>query len=223
MAIYFIALNLYIFVRFLRVFWIFVKFRTCAIDINGLYILTSLQNTQIYRMLTKSPLLQSITSISMVIGSVATSLTLAQANPSIPNNVQENTVVSQLAPDNDSKPRRYGRTIALGAKVETVSGAAEIAFAEHLAAKNITFYGAYWCTHCQSQKSYFGAAAAAKLPYVECAKDGANSQRELCRTKNIQVFPTWVIDGKNVPGAKKLKELAAITGYKGPMNFTTQP
>jgi glutaredoxin len=173
-------------------------------------------------MLTKSQLLQSITSIGMVIGSVATALTVAQANPSIPNNVEQNTVVSQLAPSNDSKPRRYGRTIALGAKVETISGAAEVAFAEHLAAQGTQFYGAYWCSHCQRQKSYFGAAAAAKLPYVECAKDGENSQRELCRTKDIKVFPTWVINGKNVPGAKSLKDLAALTGYKGSMNFTTQ-
>jgi glutaredoxin len=174
-------------------------------------------------MLSKSQLFQSITAIGMAIGSIATSLTMVQANPSISNNVQQNTVVSELSPSNNSKPRRYGRTIALGAKVETVSGAAEIAFAEHLAAKDIKFYGAYWCSHCQSQKSYFGAAAAAKLPYVECARDGENSQRELCRTKDIKVFPTWVINGKNVPGAKKLKDLAAITGYKGPTNFTTQP
>ncbi|MCY7367390.1 MAG: hypothetical protein LH474_04485 [Chamaesiphon sp.] len=156
----------------------------------------------------------------MAISSVGASLTVAQAKPSIPNNVHQNTVVSQLAPSTDSKPRRYGRKIALGAKVETVSGAAEIAFAEHLAAQNIKFYGAYWCSHCQRQKSYFGAAAAAKLPYVECAKDGENSQRELCRTKNIQMFPTWVINGKNVPGAKTLKDLAVLTGYKGSMNFT---
>jgi glutaredoxin len=173
-------------------------------------------------MLTKSQLIQSITSIGMAIGAIATPLTMVQANPSIPNNVQQNTVVSQLAPSNDSKPRRYGRTIALGARVETVSGAAEIAFAEHLAAQGTQFYGAYWCSHCQRQKSYFGAAAAAKLPYVECAKDGENSQRELCRTKDIKVFPTWVINGKNVPGAKSLKDLAALTGYKGSMNFTTQ-
>jgi glutaredoxin len=174
-------------------------------------------------MLTKSQLLQSITSIGMVIGSVATSLTMVQANPSTSNNAQQNTVVSQLAPSNDKKPRRYGRTIALGAKVETVSGAAEIAFAEHLAAQNIEFYGAYWCSHCQSQKSYFGAVAAAKLRYIECARDGENSQQKLCRAKDIKVFPTWVINGKNVPGAKKLKDLAALTGYKGSMNFTTQP
>jgi glutaredoxin len=173
-------------------------------------------------MITKSQLLQSITSISMAIGSVATSLTIVQANPSIPNNVEQNTVVSQLAPSKDSNPRRYGRTIASGAKVETVSGAAEIAFAEYLAAQDTKFYGADWCSHCQRQKSYFGAVAAAKLPYVECAKDSANSQRELCRTKNIQMFPTWVINGKNVPGAKSLKDLAALTGYTGSTNFTTQ-
>jgi hypothetical protein len=173
-------------------------------------------------MLTKSQLIQSITSIGMAIGSVATSLTMVQANPSIPSGVQQNAAVSQLAPTNDSKPRRYGRTIALGAKVETVSGAAEIAFAEHLAAQGAVFYGAYWCSHCQRQKSYFGAAAAAKLPYVECARDGENSQRELCRTKDIKMFPTWIINGKSVPGAKSLKDLAALTGYTGSMNFTTQ-
>ncbi len=173
-------------------------------------------------MLTKSQLIQSITSIGMAISSVGASLTVAQAKPSIPDHVHQNTVVSQLAPSTDSKPRRYGRKIALGAKVETVSGRAEIAFAEHLAAQNIKFYGAYWCSHCQRQKSYFGAAAAAKLPYVECAKDGENSQRELCRTKNIQMFPTWEINGQNVPGAKSLKDLAVLTGYKGSMKFTTQ-
>jgi hypothetical protein len=174
-------------------------------------------------MLTKSQLLQSLTSIGMAIGSVATSLTMVQANPSIANeHIHQNTLVSQLASSNDSKPRRYGRTIALGAKVETVSGAAEVAFAEHLAAQGAVFYGAYWCSHCQRQKSYFGAVAAAKLPYVECAKDAANSQRELCRTKDIKVFPTWIINGKSVPGAKSLKDLAALTGYTGSMNFTTQ-
>jgi hypothetical protein len=162
-------------------------------------------------MLTKFQLLRSITSIGMTIGSIATSLTLVQAKPSVPNNVQSSTI-SQLAPDSDSNPRRYGRNIALGAKIETVSGAAEIALAEHLATQGIQFYGAYWCSHCQRQKSYF-----------ECARGVENSQRELCRTKDIKVFPTWVIDGKNVPGAKSLKELATLTGYKGSMNFTTQP
>lgn len=171
-------------------------------------------------MLTKSQLVQSITSIGVVIGSIATSLTIVQANPSVPNDANQNTVISQLAPSNESTPRRYGRKIASGQKVETVSGAAEIALAEHLAAQNIKFYGAYWCSHCQRQKSNFGAAAAAKLPYIECARDAQNTQRELCRTENIQMFPTWRINGKNVPGAKSLKELATITGYTGPMNFT---
>lgn len=170
-------------------------------------------------MLTKSQLVQSITSIGMVIGSIATSLAIVQANPSVPSKNQ-NTLISQSASTNESTPRRYGRKIASGQKIETVSGAAEIALAEYLAANDIKFYGAYWCSHCQRQKSNFGAAAAAKLPYVECARDAQNSQRELCRTKNIQMFPTWAINGKNIPGAKSLKDLAAITGYKGPMNFT---
>ena len=104
-------------------------------------------------------------------------------------------------------------------KIETVSGVAETSLVEYLAASGVQFYGAYWCAHCQQQKSLFGAAAAAKLPYIECAADGENSQRQLCKDRNIQMFPTWAIDGKFYPGTKDLKEIATMTGYKGSMDF----
>ncbi len=115
--------------------------------------------------------------------------------------------------------QEWGTAIASSVKIETVSGAAETALVEYLAASDVKFYGAYWCAHCQQQKSLFGAAAAAKLPYIECAADGQNSQRQLCKDKNIQMFPTWAIDGKYYPGTKDLKEIAKMTGYKGLMNF----
>jgi glutaredoxin len=162
-------------------------------------------------MLTKFHLLQTATAIGMAIGAFSAPVVQVQANPSIPS--------VQLTPNNTAKPIRYGRSIALGTKIETVSGAAEIALAEHLVASGAKFYGAYWCSHCQKQKSLFGATASAKLPYVECAADGDNSQRELCRTKNIKMFPTWIVNGKFYPGTKDLKEIAALTGYSGPSNF----
>ncbi len=165
-------------------------------------------------MLKKMQLLQSATVIGIAIGAFATPVTGVRANPLITTSEQQ-TIAST------PNPRRYyGRhAVALDATIETVSGRAEIALAEHLAANDVKFYGAYWCSHCQKQKSLFGATAAAKLPYVECAADAENSQRQLCKTKNIKLFPTWVIKGQYFPGTLDLKDIAAKTGYKGPMDF----
>jgi glutaredoxin len=171
-------------------------------------------------MLKKLQLLQSGTAIGMMIGAFTTPVAGVWANPSMPTSPLQTISAPQPVTNSTTQPRRYGRhSIALGATIDTVSGAAEIALAEHLAANDVKFYGAYWCSHCQKQKSLFGATAATKLPYVECAADGENSQRQLCKVKNIQMFPTWVINGKYFPGTKDLKEIATITGYKGLMNF----
>jgi hypothetical protein len=175
-------------------------------------------------MLTKLQLFKSATSIGMAIGAFAAPVMMAQANPSTFSIEQQNNFVAQSAPTNNVKPRRYSRSIALGTKINTVSGTSEVAFAEFLAANDVKFYGAYWCSHCQQQKSLFGAAAAAKLPYIECAKDGENSQRELCRTKGIKMFPTWAINGTLYPGSKNLQDIVTIIrenkiNYTGPSNF----
>ncbi len=169
-------------------------------------------------MLTKKlQLLQLATTIGMSIG-IVTPIAI-QANQSIPASTP--TSLARLAvPDRATRSRQERDTsIASGMKIETVSGEAETALVEYLAASDVKFYGAYWCAHCQKQKSLFGATAAAKLPYIECAADGENSQRQLCKDKNIQMFPTWAIDGKFYPGTKDLKEIAAMTGYKGSMDF----
>jgi glutaredoxin len=145
----------------------------------------------------------------------------AQANPL--NASREGGSVLPAVPlvANSSPPiRRYGSgRVALDTKIETVSGDAEVALVEHLVKIGAVFYGANWCSHCHKQKALFGANAATKLPYVECAKDGENSQRELCRQKKIQMFPTWVINGQILPGTRELKDIAKATGYTGPMNF----
>jgi glutaredoxin len=126
----------------------------------------------------------------------------------------------QLIAGETGKIRRYGKgEIVLDVDGETVSGPSEIALVEHLIKSGAKFYGAYWCSHCNKQKSMFGSAAAAKLPYVECAKDGKDSQRQLCRDLKIRMFPTWVINGEKLEGTRELKDLAAKSKYQGSMNF----
>ena len=49
---------------------------------------------------------------------------------------------------------------------------------------------------------------------VECARDGINSQTQLCIDKKIQGFPTWEINGKLILGVLSLKELSKLTGFK---------
>jgi glutaredoxin len=160
---------------------------------------------------------------SMAIALAISSISMAgsvQASPQTTSHDRD-TLQSSFPAETSNPPiRRYGSShVALDTKIDTVSGSAELALAEHLAKSGAKFYGAQWCSHCQKQKSLFGATAASKLPYVECAKDAENSQRALCKQLKIQMFPTWIIDGKIMPGTRELKDIAAATGYTGPMNF----
>jgi uncharacterized membrane protein len=103
--------------------------------------------------------------------------------------------------------------------VTSPSSPAAVALAKHLTAKGAVIYTAYWCPHCHEQKELFGKEATAQLKVVECAPDGKNSQAELCKTKKIQGFPSWEIDGTIESGVKPLAKLAAMSGYKGPNGF----
>ena len=80
-------------------------------------------------------------------------------------------------------------------------------------------YSAYWCSHCYDQKQLFGQEAVKELSIVECAKDGKDSQTELCIEKEIQGFPSWEINGAIYSGVKNLNELAVMTGYEGDTSF----
>lgn len=76
-------------------------------------------------------------------------------------------------------------------------------------------YGAYWCSHCYEQKETLGRQAFAKIPYIECSKDGLNEQTKLCKAKNVPGYPTWEINGKLFPGDQELDELEEIVqGFK---------
>ena len=88
------------------------------------------------------------------------------------------------------------------------------ALAQHLTKSGATFYGAFWCPHCQEQKALFGGAAGS-LPYVECDPKGANAQTERCERASVRVFPTWVIGTERREGVQSLEELARVSGFKG--------
>ncbi len=89
-------------------------------------------------------------------------------------------------------------------------------FAQCLKDKGATFYGAFWCPHCQAQKKLFGSSAKL-LPYVECSTPDGNAQTQACIDKKIQTYPTWELaDGTRLPTENSagvtLETLAAKTG-----------
>ena len=85
-------------------------------------------------------------------------------------------------------------------------------FAQCLKSKEVMFYGAFWCPHCQSQKALFGNSAK-YLPYVECSTPDSNGQLQVCIDKKIEVYPTWMFpDGSKKEGEVTFQELANKSG-----------
>ena len=84
-------------------------------------------------------------------------------------------------------------------------------FAKCIASKNLTMYGAVWCSHCLAEKKAFGEAFRF-INYVECPDN-----IKLCTEKGINGYPTWIDGaGKKYEGEQGLKGLAEITGCELP-------
>lgn len=82
--------------------------------------------------------------------------------------------------------------------------------------KGATFYGAFWCSHCQAQKALFGKSVKL-LPYVECSTPDAKGQLPICIEKGIASYPTWVFpDLSTTTGEVPLDTLAEKTGCELP-------
>ena len=92
----------------------------------------------------------------------------------------------------------------------SASSPSQLALVEILRSKGVLFYGAWWCGHCNHQKTLFGAEAASKLPYVECDKDDPGRLR--CQTAKIRAFPTWDYRGERREGVLELEELRIWVG-----------
>lgn len=84
-------------------------------------------------------------------------------------------------------------------------------FAQCLTDKEVELYGAFWCSNCQKQKEMFGDSADL-LPYIECDANGKNPQPELCTTKNITAYPTWIFkDGTVKVGIQSLEDISSLS------------
>ena len=98
--------------------------------------------------------------------------------------------------------------------VTSESSKESIKLAKYLNDYGVVKYSAYWCPNCLNQSELFGKQAYEELDVVECARDGINSQTQLCVDKKIKGFPTWEINGKLFLGVLSLKELSRLTEYK---------
>jgi len=84
-------------------------------------------------------------------------------------------------------------------------------FASCIKNSGATFYGAFWCSHCQKQKAMFGRSSKL-LPYVECSASDGKSQLLICTEAGISGYPTWQFpDGTRETGEISLTRLAEKT------------
>ncbi len=82
-----------------------------------------------------------------------------------------------------------------------------------LAEKGATFYGAFWCPHCQAQKALLKNSAKISEIYVECSTPDMKGQTQVCIDKEITGYPAWdFADGSRADGEQTLEELAEKTG-----------
>lgn len=103
----------------------------------------------------------------------------------------------------------FGTAVAalISAGGEKIPSGKYDSFAQCLASKNLTMYGAVWCSHCKAEKARFGDSFK-YVPYVECTENP-----NLCVEKGIEGYPTW-IDGKGAKytGEQGLEKLSEISG-----------
>lgn len=85
-------------------------------------------------------------------------------------------------------------------------------FAQCLKDSGTTFFGAFWCPHCNAQKKLFGDAVTL-LPYVECSTADGKGQLAVCKDAGVNSYPTWEFPDKTrQTGEVPLAILAQKTG-----------
>jgi hypothetical protein len=94
--------------------------------------------------------------------------------------------------------------------ITTESSQRALSLSQDLQALNAKMYGAYWCSHCYDQKQSLGKGAFDKIQYYECAPEGKDSKRDVCKERDVPGYPTWEINGKLYPGERDLEELEDI-------------
>ena len=85
-------------------------------------------------------------------------------------------------------------------------------FAACIKESGATFYGAFWCPHCQEQKKLFGRSAK-ELPYVECSTPDGRGQLPICIEKKVETYPTWHFsNASTTTGTLSLAQISQFTG-----------
>jgi len=79
-------------------------------------------------------------------------------------------------------------------------------FAQCLSEKGAIVYGNDFCSYTIKQLNFFGKSKQ-YLNYVKCSDNEA-----LCDSKNVQVTPTWEIDGKMYPQVQDFQMLSSVSG-----------
>lgn len=91
-------------------------------------------------------------------------------------------------------------------------------FAKCTKENGATFYGAFWCPHCNEQKKLFGKSMRF-VNYVECSTPDGRDQKIICNQKNIEGYPTWEFaDGSRESGVLSFAQLSEKTGCILPLN-----
>lgn len=79
------------------------------------------------------------------------------------------------------------------APAEGITGVEVDTFAQCLTDAGMTFYGAYWCPHCNDQKEMFGESLQ-YVNYVECDAGGENADPDACVKAGVEYYPSWILD-----------------------------
>ena len=75
-------------------------------------------------------------------------------------------------------------------EISTTSSDRALVLGRELSRLDAKMYGAFWCPHCTDHKDALGKQVfdSGDMTYIECSKDGVNSQTKLCRQKKLQCF-----------------------------------
>jgi hypothetical protein len=152
----------------------------------------------------------SISATSALMTSVLSVFLFYSTISSLPATASTAPAAQIIANENNSNSKNTQKETKSPPPITTQSSARAIALAERLRALDAKMYGAFWCSHCHHQKEELGASAFARVQYIECDRQGSDSQFPLCRQKNVPGYPTWEIDGKFYPGEKSIEEIEKL-------------
>lgn len=139
---------------------------------------------------------------------VTSSLTATE--PSIASAEPTPTTTSSQQVASSGKKKKDEEKVFSPPVIKQASTERSMKLVDDLNSLNAKMYGAYWCSHCYNQKEELGKEAVAKFTYIECDKQGLDSQYSMCRANKIPGYPTWEINGNYYPGEKSLDELEKL-------------